>query len=1626
MTEFEELRARLSTNRRDHERAREQLLDSRERLAAIRSRIERFRRQGRVSGSEGNWEARDGDPESLQLIQAWTEESLRHQGAQSSLGQLAVTGDELANAWSQQNDPRDKIEVLDRDIPLLLFPVRMEVKFHLTPQSSELWIRLYPDDVAVETHEAGLTRVEVQAGRSFWNESWRSAGNEARRRAAWRALASDFGTERAGWIVRETRPTNDESRPTEEQESDAPLPVDPVFPDPLLREADWTTAPRSRVMPDRFWVGLYREGSLVHEGLGNRIPDPVVVGPDPLQLEQQLQQEGAQLRVDGAMEWMVDFERAVQDGLALRIPISTADATAGFDRVLAIGLRLRSDAKESQELLEGLLQGHQYTEGLGLIPQGTATNNTDATASGYDSVGMEADEGFDLLVAEESATAKDSEHEKSDIQRLAEALGIDGASLAQVEHGSLRDLSEEESMNRALWRGTGGDYLLQMLASGIDAADERVVRRFFTRHVHAQGTLPVLRIGRQPYGVLTTADFGRWNLTPEDQEAGLEKAWKIIQRFDEAFELLSADVAHLGKSGDPAQNLLDVLGLHSGSVEFHRRWGLGPDYIHNLLAFAGAAAASMTFHGFLNQAAGQLLQDLGFPFEEGAELPRILKLSFFREQMGVAGPLVVPGPTSATDPLPDLEGFEANYLQWLREATVDDLREEPFGLDGQGQSRPAPSALLYLLLRHSLTNEFWDATARIHLKSNSVAKADVDALQLDSEFYNVAVPKQATKWDLFEVPAGDTTQQLKVKDFLSQPELIPVDFTETAELFEVQRAIDELKGLPTERLERLLTQHIDLCSYRLDAWQQGFLHRRLLEARHGTSNADQPSRRGPKQGIQLGAFGWLENLKPRAPGLLVSESDPAAVALGGAESLPGRGPLVERRAAGGYVHAPSMDHAKAAAVLRAGYLSHATPEDRQRLSVNLSSDRVRRALALQEGVRHGQPLGALLGYQLERGLHEREIGLQLNAYLLALRSKFPLINPLHSSGQSVDPEAAEVTVDGVALLESHEKEGYPYSIAELPAAPDPAAAAIEEEVERLRETLDGVKDLGLAEGVYQVVRGNWERAAAVLDATSQGTSPPEPEVVQIPRGGAVQTHRLAVILSASDVNLGAWASLAPSARSTLDPQLNLWVASHLGPPDQTQVTVRFVDGQGSIDHATTVNLLELGLQPLDLVLLTGQSDEEASALEARIVHAATEKTGAQSSLKSEVLWRDRTGFPSQNVKTFFECRALWGALRNLMTHSRPANARDLVAPSEAGTVISAGNVDLGDLQGRVTDAIGALQQLSSDLSAAREPLVAGSSTSAQEKLVSSLLWRATLLAIPEAVPESLDPQELTLRAERTLGVLSDRIQRAQAGMLGPPDEDLDAAVERFREAGRTALGRSVPVLPRFMAQDPVELQAALGQSSDLLAEAPPLAVDEWLQGLARVREGVARFETVRLVADVLGDVHPSPRPAQVPFRSGARWLALPHASEEVPQEESLCLVLQASPSLPVDQPLVGLVVDEWNEVIPDPQVATGIAFHMDHPDSQPPQSLLLALPASLGGVWTWDELTETLSQTLAAARKRAVEPDQLGKTPLTQLLPAIIPAVTQTQSTFSMNLMWNAISKIAFVLNSEEANGGDP
>src|SRR5205823_14418713 len=124
------------------------------------------------------------------------------------------------------------------------------------------------------------------------------------------------------------------------------------------------------------------------------------------------------------------------------------------------------------------------------------------------------------------------------------------------------------------------------------------------------------------------------------------------------------------------------------------------------------------------------------------------------------------------------------------------------------------------------------------------------------------------------------------------------------------------------------------------------------------------------------------------------------------------GPLQTPAKDSGFIHAPSMTHAATAALLRNAHLGPTgVPSATGPFAIDLSSRRVREAARLLEGVRQGQPLGALLGYRFERRLHD----LKLDRFIAPLRNIAPLVvRERESNTLPAEVLAANNVVDALA------------------------------------------------------------------------------------------------------------------------------------------------------------------------------------------------------------------------------------------------------------------------------------------------------------------------------------------------------------------------------------------------------------------------------------------------------------------------------------------------------------------------------------------------------------------------------------------------------------------------------------
>ena len=111
--------------------------------------------------------------------------------------------------------------------------------------------------------------------------------------------------------------------------------------------------------------------------------------------------------------------------------------------------------------------------------------------------------------------------------------------------------------------------------------------------------------------------------------------------------------------------------------------------------------------------------------------------------------------------------------------------------------------------------------------------------------------------------------------------------------------------------------------------------------------------------------------------------------------------------------------------------------------------------------------------------------------------------------------------------------------------------------------------------------------------------------------------------------------------------------------------------------------------------------------------------------------------------------------------------------------------------------------------------------------------------------------------------------------------------------------------------------------------------------------------------------------------------------------------MQASGAVDLQQPLAGLLIDEWVEIIPNAKETTGVAFQFNPPDSFAPQSILLAVPPVPDKAWTGDSqrvLLETLDlRPVARGGRRGPRSD---RTLSSRALPRIqTPTTTPSQPT---------------------------
>lgn len=1507
--------------------------------------------------------------------------------------------DDLANRAAAGRDPSTLVASLDGHQPIAMLPVRIETRYVSTPGTPVvLRIRIYPDDLNTIDHERTPTAAELEAGMACWSARFAHEDDEAAR--ILRDLTVTYGRGRANWLLRILTPTN-VVPPVEAQDA-------PEFP-PTETIDSLSKATRAVLLPERFCAIGYSAGRReVFRVWGNTIPDELILSPDWLATD------NPEALLGGDRAWMVDFDAALAKGMAIEVTQAQIEAAppqlegapfnlaiGTLERLIVLGFEWTKTAAGSAADFADLLAAHRDSSGLGFAALGTPTNNTEAASAGYSP-------GSEKLPA--PATPGNGPEDQDALQLLNWALGIDPKALPadNIDNAHLTDQRTALHIMNVLWRGTFGDYLMEMwnpYVDGkplLDTTGLYALRRYAASFVRPTGALPILRANKQPYGLLPLA--GKRFADPGDLpvETALGKVLGVLRPM---WQLASAEVPRLSDGDvDKAKDILqtaawsqtafyrdkDSKSLCMEPTQFSGAQGNGRDQlVQNVMAALGPFNRWDVRIGSCND----FLPDP--PYSPGY----------------LAGvPWVLADDKDPAREASDTANFAPanNYLAAIAAAAIQPPAAGKSLLDAY-QAGPA---LLQALAAYSVQKEQGDAVDRFVGTSGAVnrvlsratptmpyveAVAENEAMftvQTPKELASVSIPAITGRATLGEHVANTLTAQLpkatpsvawQASDALFNA--VNQIFPQTRDLGSVKLSLDYLATSTVGELNIALRSTLDAFSYRLDAWITARSNRRLEQMR-----AKQPS------GLYVGAYAWVENLKPDA-----------------------------RPASEGFLLAPSQGQAAAAAILRSGFMAN---HEQGAFDISLDSRRTRRALDILQGLTRDQPLAALYGYRIERALRDARLG----KFIWPLRLAYPWRpGSAAASNDPTDSIGARDVVDGVALLADWEnapaqvftKLAATLNTMNPPAAPPTSAEqqAIRAVVADALDLADSVSDLLLAEGAYQIVQGNPERAAAAMAVADKQSLPIETQVDRTPRGGASYTQRIAVLCPAA---AEGWPE---DRRSRAEPAVNAWIAALLGEPGRYRFVARVhrtdVAGNPVIDAAPLIaTWADLAISPLSAVMLaegvaaqrladraeTGFRSVVASALIARLADVGN-VTGLDIAPASD----DAASLGLAH----FEAIAM--TLKALLDKSRFATRKDLVRIDDK---IELTLPAMGEYPGvDVDEIVGRADALAGDFDAASAAVLVSVGADAllatlegMTDLLPQVAWPAQVFAIDSS---GADPASRDARAADAITALKpvlDTIGAAlhaapplQAGQAAPTDaQRAQHAMDRLKRV----FGKDFPVLPKFaLGAYATEFNASLAEQ-DALTVADPWRINGWLTQIGRVREGADRFAAVVSAHEALcaplaaGDL----KLVQFPHQAGQIWAALPQAwleaegaafdPKDVPEElhdylaakpgtpyrniqraaPSLAIALHAPGLQAVDaaQAIAAFVCDDWPEFIPDPFQTAAIGFHFDAPGVRPPQTVVLALPPSLGqAAWSFDDAVDVIHEAFDLARLRGVRPRDL-------------------------------------------------
>ncbi len=1607
--------------------------------------------------------------------------------------------------------------------PVLMFPIRLETRFISKNNKTNLKIRIFPDQILIDDHDPRLSPREWRIGKEYWKLDKSAGDNPDEKNSAWSWLCSQTGAERASWVARQCKLSQDKQE---------------------FREDNEQASAKSPLLPDRWFAVGYVGGSRVFEKVSKPIKADLAFSPDLSKASKST----TDLSIDPEVKWLFDFNLALANGMALNVPLRRT-VTNGLDQLFVFGIKTEDPEDKSGEMtpasgskyVNELLRSHLYSQGLGFVPQGTPTNNTEESTSGWsafepDLQGIWKRE-FGEPTKQSAAISIQQQHSSGALAPVAlpenlqetdknykvleRALGLGANSvLRRLEYREGFEQKAMVSMNTLLWGVTWGEYLTSMWAHEDQpylSSDTRgKVQSWFQENVKGGSAIPTIRVGQTPYGILPVQHTAQIK-----GKAGFESAllgilinilgyyYGVQGQLVQLTEVPSTNVT-------PGDNLIDLLSMQPNPVEFNARhlsfdefwitlWhdlvkmAISDDSKSQLLQrlvdydgdfvwllFPGSTILDLEnigeqrmiyqslrdmvqgkldvlrgsqwflstdteirprFDAHVEDVEGMLVQldnmlellddhiargdDLAYLNATKDQVDNVLQKdhtdpnmlfsrhSFDSHDWPVDRHVIIDLGVDTVYPDTYL-GYLRSYAQSFINSTID-VGDSPY--------IEKDSPLLYQLIRTAIarvgtnndraslditgifegvrgnSSDLVIARQLMDLKPEGLRSITANLSKLQSQPDDksrirentgmASVLRGSSSTELKSLSArldkltrtnaiksADTIRETKalskkIKEIAKDDAQLqkmtkkaPLKGSSSQRINEITQAIDCLITTPWDQLETLMQQTLGLAGFRLDAWIASFNNARLKKLN--------------KTGIQIGAFGWVEDLRPRT----VEQ---------------GRAALSD-----GYIHTPSLNHAKTAAVLRAGWNAYGDGKATSALAVDLRSHRIRNAAWLFDAIRQGQDLGDALGYRFERWLHEE----QLDYWIAPVREAI-----LKRTKQKMDPRSP--VVDGFELLNLWNEGAGKNQLNKLTkgffSGTAPPVAEIVPGLSRLVGAVDAMADAAVADSVHALMQGNAMRAGSSLAAINRGeVPPPELQVANTTRKGATITHRILMITQSGKYDL-AWytdtENHPTSYRARIDPDMEALVCSTLGQPSNLVFDYGYANTNGDIVYENTISLGDIfnddpqfliGGQDL-LTMLPDNNGDAGCALFYWLKHylnqhIPNEVTGEVSPVLKGLADSDSLGNTAETILRLQHWRTVFHQSRSLA-------AMDFEFQQDDDSDLEP-QVNVEQLESRAkslrNQAISIIQKIESTLPSPTEEDPRPTGDIALNKL-QGILLRLFPLNLNQAIPR---PSEASIQHEENYQQLWSVLDTLKKRLRPIKDKEFDTSKtnsERLKDARKmiaAILGKTMTSSVCVRPSDIANISASFDVSDSRLDRGAD-EVYEWLEKMSYVRPRIREYCEAMMLDDLSGlDSTREFQIGQWPNIEKEKWAALnlPITSES----GRMCMLASVDAISVLDDQainkngLAGIVIDEVVERIPANSEDTGVAMHFDAPNNEAPQTLLLAMTPA-GKDWDVDLMIDTLRDTLRWARIRAIDGENI------KLFDHHLPAVFASQYLASGN-----------------------